>query len=197
MRKTETILQLLPHILGSVLLFHRFLPVSTGTNRWLTRTDKSPQPLFTFHGSLFTGHHGRFISHLSRLTSHVLVGAWLFLATQLAANAQTNWNVVTGDWTNASNWTNGVPTQSTAAFIANDGTAMISTGDNALALSLNLGGAGGTNGLIGAGGTLIMSDGILDVTNDFTLGGSAGNGGNGSLRASGANGGNGATAHSQ
>ncbi|MBV9874013.1 MAG: autotransporter domain-containing protein [Verrucomicrobia bacterium] len=191
MRKTETILHFLPHILGSVLLFHRFLPVSTGTNRWLTRTDKSPQPLFNFHGSLFTGHHGRFTSHLSRLTSHVLVAAWLFLATQLAANAQTNWNVVTGDWTNASNWTNGVPTQSTAAFIANGGTALISTGDNALALSLNLGGAGGTNGLIGAGGTLIMSDGILDVTNDFTLGGSAGNGGNGSITAPGGNGGNG------
>src|SRR5258708_8695520 len=158
MRKIETILQARPGT-TAVLPVYRFTPVSTGSDRCI------------LPGFLNWGFRA------------LVASAWLLIATQFVANAQTNWNVTTGDWALGGNWTAGVPNSTTAAFITNNGTATISGTETDTALSLNLGGVGTNLGVTGGDGTLTMSGGTLTVSNTIAVGGGGGpgstiNGGN-------------------
>ena len=56
-----------------------------------------------------------------------LAVAALLLLSSSAARADTYWNVTSGDWSSAGNWTSGLPTSSNNADIYNGGTVTIST----------------------------------------------------------------------
>ncbi|MBV8280152.1 MAG: autotransporter-associated beta strand repeat-containing protein, partial [Verrucomicrobia bacterium] len=100
------------------------------------------------------------------------------IAISFTARAQTDWSVVTGDWATVTNWTNGVPDSKTAAFIANNGTATVSSLETEAALSLNLGGSATTGGFGGAGTLDLMGGGTLTLTSVIAIGGNGSDGNN-------------------
>jgi hypothetical protein len=69
--------------------------------------------------------------------------------------ADTVWQGTTGDWFDPTNWSVEIPTATDNADITNGGTAQISTGENAIDLSLTLGGPAGQSG------SLSLTDGTL------------------------------------
>lgn len=77
------------------------------------------------------------------LTSHVVVAA-LFFSITLPVQASTNWILSqgqSGDWSNSSNWDNGVPTSNSNAYVVNGGTVTISQSDGRSGIYLYLGGS--------------------------------------------------------
>ena len=88
--------------------------------------------------------------------------------------ADTTWQYdpnVSGDWFEANNWDNGVPTAADTAYITNGGTAEISTG-SAEADYLCLGSTTGQSG------TLVQPGGALTENHELYLGHDSGATGN-------------------
>jgi fibronectin-binding autotransporter adhesin len=104
----------------------------------------------------------------------LVASSCLLIATHLTANAQTSWQANTGDWATAGNWTNGVPNLKTAAIIADNGTASILNLEQDFALSLNLGGVGGSSNGLGGSLTINGSDSELTVADNLAIGGDGG-----------------------
>jgi autotransporter-associated beta strand protein len=106
------------------------------------------------------------------------------LATTLPARGQDNWSLSpsqSGGWSAAGNWSNGVPSSSVNAFVANGGTAVIAS-CNAACNALILGEFTG-------GGTVEMTSGTLTIflsgAAGITLGEDAGSSGTYNLSGSG------------
>ena len=91
---------------------------------------------------------------------------------------QTNWNVASGSWFTANNWTNGVPNSATSAQINNGGTATIGT-TGAVSCDLTLGALGTDSGrvVVDHGSYAIQFDaavgesgtGVLNIKNGGTV----------------------------
>lgn len=97
----------------------------------------------------------------SGLTWLPLVAAFIFFASTLWATTTTWTGASSNDWFTAGNWTNGVPTSATDAFI-NSGKATI-YGPGAVARTLTLGQNSGDSGELIVDGT---NGGALSVTLD-------------------------------
>ncbi|MGA2616425.1 MAG: autotransporter-associated beta strand repeat-containing protein [Thermoguttaceae bacterium] len=78
----------------------------------------------------------------------------LLLVPPLPARAQTYWNASSDNWSVASDWTAGLPTSSTNAYIANGGTATVSSTGPACSY-LYLGTPAGSGLLQMSGGSLV------------------------------------------
>jgi T5SS/PEP-CTERM-associated repeat protein len=123
------------------------------------------------------------LSSTARLGRRRMFWAALFTAfatlPAVPAKADTTWIVDTGAWLNPGNWSGGVPTATTNAFINNGGTAQIfQTGTQALDIHVG--------GNVGNVGTLQVS-GVGNVPADLTIASSmvVGGFGNGTLSISG------------
>lgn len=103
-----------------------------------------------------------------KLEMAALAAAAALCAARLA-DAQTDWQVSTGDWAVSTNWTLGEPTSSDTAYINNGGTAQIAEGDVAENLTLGE--------LAGQSGDLNMTAGSLTVPDTEDVG----DGGDGSF----------------
>jgi fibronectin-binding autotransporter adhesin len=87
-----------------------------------------------------------------------LAAAAVLIFAPLSAPAQDYWQVQTGDWSIASNWNGGLPTNSVTAVVANGGTAGISqVAETCNALSI---------GSSAASGTVQMTGGNLSASNE-------------------------------
>ncbi|HUT61377.1 MAG TPA: PEP-CTERM sorting domain-containing protein [Phycisphaerae bacterium] len=83
-------------------------------------------------------------------------GAVVLLTAWSGASAQTNWNVSSGNWSDANSWTAGEPDANTGAAIDNGGTATINqTGEVCAYLSLGTGSSDS--------GTVNMGSGTLEA----------------------------------
>ncbi|OJV15698.1 MAG: hypothetical protein BGO12_15805 [Verrucomicrobia bacterium 61-8] len=94
----------------------------------------------------------------------------LALSAAMARSAGSHWDVQTGLWTEDSNWTAGVPTSSSTAFIDNGGTALLPTAISGSYNILSVGSVAGGDKVVVSGGALSGT-----VTN---IGASAGTTGN-------------------
>ncbi len=79
---------------------------------------------------------------IKRLLPCGCVAAGLLLLPVAARAQNCYWNVSSGDWSVASNWTGGVPTSNSYAYITNGGTATVSpTGQACYQLDVDSGGS--------------------------------------------------------
>ena len=122
----------------------------------------------------------------TRQLARSILAALLFFSQPetSAIAAVTDWrNSSLGDWFIGGNWSNGLPDQNTTAFIANGGTALISTSPTIVAATASL-----YIGVDGGSGTLQLSKsgagppGVLRLFNDLYVG--VGNPGTGTLNIS-------------
>ena len=129
-----------------------------------------------------------------------VTAAALLLLSPPPARADDTWNVQSGDWSSAGNWSGGLPTSSTNADIYNGGTATITTTGDACS-SLYLGNATGSgsvqmtvgsltvngNAVVGYSGTgnFTQSGGTNTITSELDLGNGSGSNGTYSLSGSG------------
>ena len=92
-----------------------------------------------------------------------------------APPAYTSWQVASGGWGTASNWDDGVPTSGKNAYIINNGTCAIGSGDTATAKILTLGGTSVTGYINMTGGNLAFTECYVGK---FGVGGFTQTGGN-------------------
>lgn len=97
-----------------------------------------------------------------------LAGVMLMMWGMAPAWAQTSWNVPSGDWNVAGNWTGSIP-QFNNAFISNGGTATLPTSVSGTAFNLYIGGTSS-----GGSGTLLITGGTLRAIGSLYAGQAAG-----------------------
>ena len=114
----------------------------------------------------------------------VFAAVTLLLLCQSSARADTYWNVTSGDWSTAGNWTIGLPTSRANADIFNGGAATITqAGEVCSTLSLGNTAGSGTIQMIGGSlsasnadigcsgtGTFTQSGGTNQISTNFYLG---------------------------
>ncbi|MGO9114456.1 MAG: beta strand repeat-containing protein [Thermoguttaceae bacterium] len=107
----------------------------------------------------------------SRLSICRLLGlavAACFLLTPAPARADSYWNVASGDWSVATNWTAGVP--NSAAYIVNGGTATVASSEPLFG-GLSLGNSAGSGSIVmTAGGFIGAPDGPEETIGDSGIG---------------------------